>query len=85
VSALLSLRSKKDSALVTKAKELVKNIVKFGDYISELRNFIVTAELAEKGDITKDMLGCAAAHLEGAQVHQSNMKTKLKIYKAVLA
>jgi hypothetical protein len=85
MSAVLSFRSKKDTALLSKAKEMVTLIHKFVDFINELRNFIVTAELASGADITEDMLGCARAHVEGALVHQGNVKTKLKIFKAVLA
>jgi hypothetical protein len=85
LSAVLSFRSKKDTALLSKAKEMITLINNFVHFINELRNFIVTAELANGADITKDMLACAAAHVEGSLVHQGNMKTKLKIYKNILA
>jgi hypothetical protein len=85
LSAVLTFRAKKDIALLAKSKEMVILIELFVDFINELRNFIVTAELACAADITEDMLGCARAHVEGALVHQGNMKTKLKIFKAVLA
>jgi hypothetical protein len=64
---------------------MVKIILSFTEFINELRNFIATAELASGADVTKEMIACAAAHVEAALVHQSNMKTKLKITKAVLA